>query len=91
MEIIWKLPLTAPSSCLCTSQHSVGPGDFEAINTTLTFDSNTQRHNISITLVDDTVDELDETLSSLLVLDSPDSSVTLSPSETMVVLLDNDG
>ena len=93
MEIVWKLPFDSSylSNYNSTSQHSVGPGDYEAINMTLTFDSNTQRHDISITLVDDTIDELDETLTSLLVLDSPDSSVTLSPSETMVMIVDNDG
>ena len=87
------MPFDCSNSCTynSTSQHYAGPGDYEAINMTLTFDTSTQRHNISITLVDDTIDELDETLTSLLVLDSPDSSVTLSPSETMVMIVDNDG
>ncbi len=58
---------------------------------TLTFDADNTRRVFLITLLDDEVDEVDEILSSLLGLDSQDSTVTLSPSETTITIIDNDG
>ncbi len=58
---------------------------------TLTFDADKTRQVFPITLLDDDVDEVDETLSSFLGLDSQDSAVTLSSSESNITIIDNDG
>ncbi len=61
------------------------------MNVTLTFDADNTRRVFLITLLDDEVDEVDDILSSLLGLDSQDSTVTLSPNETTITIIDNDG
>ncbi len=58
---------------------------------TLTFDADNTRRVFTVTLVNDNVDELDETILSFLELESLDPFVKLVPSESVVLILDDDG
>ena len=72
----------------------LAPGDYEPINRTLTFDSESSRLVIPVRIINDGVDEEDEQLLSRLQLepvggDSP--NVQVEPSEATLTIVDDDG
>ncbi len=75
----------------CYFPSNLGPDDYQPVNISLTFDGSTNRSVFSIFLENDDVDELDESFSNRLRLDSADPSITLDPSATTITIVDDDG
>ena len=65
--------------------------DYEPVNRTLIFDSKRDSHTISVTIVDDEIDEEDELLLIVLQVESDLSNIQLLPAQAMLIIVDNDG
>ena len=70
---------------------SAGPQDFSALDTLLTFNSNTRRVLVNISIINDEVDENQENLFTRLRLESVDASVSVAPDEATILIVDDDG
>ena len=70
---------------------SAGPQDFAALDTLLTFNSNTGRVLVNISIINDEVDENQENLFTRLRLESVDASVSVAPDEATILIVDDDG
>ena len=70
---------------------SAGPQDFSALDMLLTFNSNTGRVLVNVSIIDDDVDENQEDLFTRLRLESVDASVSVAPNEATILIVDDDG
>lgn len=70
---------------------SAGPQDFSALDMLLTFNSNTRRVLVNISIVNDEVDENQENLFTKLRLESVDASVSVAPDNATILIVDDDG
>ena len=70
---------------------SAGPQDFSALDMFLTFNSNTRRVLVNISIVNDEVDENQENLFTRLRLESVDASVSVAPDNATILIVDDDG
>ena len=68
-----------------------GPQDFSALDMLLTFNSNTRRVLVNISIVNDEVDENQENLFTRLRLESADASVSVAPDNATILIVDDDG
>ena len=57
----------------------------------LTFNSNTGRVLVNVSIIDDDVDENQEDLFTRLRLESVDASVSVAPGEATILIVDDDG
>lgn len=88
----WKEKERAFSkSCVCGLHFYVGPADFSALDVLLTFNASTERIPVQILIVNDDIDENSENLLSRLRLESVDASVSVTPDEATILILDDDG
>lgn len=78
------------SLIVCVSINAA-PEDYLPINQTLTFDSETVRQTVSVSIVDDAVDENLEDLIALLALEIEADEVQLQPAEATLLIIDDDG
>ena len=72
---------------------SLAPDDYEPINTTLTFDSDTVRIVIPVRIVNDEIDEEDEQLLSRLQLEPVEGdlpNIQVDPSQASLTIEDDD-
>ena len=72
---------------------SLAPDDYEPINTTLTFDSDTVRIVIPVRIVNDEIDEEDEQLLSRLQLEPVEGdlpNIQVDPSQATLTIEDDD-
>ena len=67
--------------------------DYSSLNQTLTFSPDTTTQVISVPLLDDSIDEEDETFLASLELDSSsdDQNIQIQPDEATLLILDDDG
>ena len=67
--------------------------DYSSLNQTLTFSPDITTQVISVPILDDSIDEEDETILASLELDSSDSDqdVQIQPDEATLLILDDDG
>jgi len=67
--------------------------DYDSINQTLIFSSDTTTHSIRVPIMDDQIDEIDEDIFARLQLESDidDQNVQIEPNEANLLILDNDG
>ena len=57
----------------------------------LTFNSNTGRVLVNVSIINDDVDEIQENLFTRLRLESVDASVSVAPDEATILIVDDDG
>ena len=57
----------------------------------LTFNSNTGRVLVNVSIINDEVDEIQENLFTRLRLESVDASVSVAPDEATILIVDDDG
>lgn len=70
---------------------SAGPQDFSALDMLLTFNSNTGRVLVNISIINDEIDENQENLFARLRLESVNASVSVAPDEATILIVDDDG
>jgi len=75
--------------CAITGGTASRGADYTASNRTLIFDPGDSSETFSITLIDDSGDEVDETIN--LALSNADNAVLVDPTTTTVTIVDNDG
>lgn len=73
---------------LASNGSAIAPGDYTATNGTLTFAPNQTVNTFSIPIIDDALDEPDETI--ILTLSAPSNGVLGSPNPATLTILDND-
>ena len=73
--------------------HTTAPGDYiSVINHQLRFDPRIQRSTLSISIIDDAVDEAEEEfMASLTLVTTSGRNVQVNPDQTTIKITDDDG
>ncbi len=67
------------------------PQDFQEVTRTFTFSQSNKREEFAVQIASDVLDEEDEEFRAVISIDLGEGSVQLIPSETVVVIQDDDG
>ena len=65
--------------------------DYETLNMTLTFSPDNTRRLVSVSIVDDQVDEEQENILAILELGVTDLDIQIAPGSSNLLIVDNDG
>jgi hypothetical protein len=64
--------------------------DYDSINQTLTFDTDTTRIPVPVSILEDDIDEEDESILVRLAEDGETENVQINPEEATLLIIDND-